>query len=76
LEDFANQGEKIPGQFWDAVDIPEAEFFRGEASDSAMPLTWAHAKRIKLRRSPRDGRVFGLPPQPVQRYPVEKTVPP
>jgi len=57
----------------DAEDIPQAEFFRGEASDSALPPAWAHAERIKMRRSPRDGRVFGLPPQPVQRYSVEKT---
>ena len=37
-----------------------------------MPLVWAHAEYIKLRRSLRDGRVFDLPPQPVQRYLVEK----
>jgi len=33
-----------------------------------MPLVWAHAEYIKLRRSLRDGRVFDMPPQPLQRY--------
>jgi glucoamylase len=73
LEDFANEGGMIPEQVWDAEDIPEAELFRGGATGSAMPLVWAHAEYIKLRRSLRDGRVFDLPPQPVQRYLVEKT---
>lgn len=33
-----------------------------------MPLVWAHAEYIKLLRSLREGRVFDLPPQTVQRY--------
>jgi glucoamylase len=33
-----------------------------------MPLVWAHAEYIKLLRSLRDGKVFDLPPQTVQRY--------
>jgi glucoamylase len=37
-----------------------------------MPLVWAHAEYIKLRRSLRDDKVFDLPPQPVQRYQVER----
>jgi glucoamylase len=37
-----------------------------------MPLVWAHAEYVKLLRSLRDGRVFDLPPQPVQRYQVDK----
>jgi glucoamylase len=37
-----------------------------------MPLVWAHAEYIKLRRSLRDGKVFDLPPQPVQRYQVDR----
>ena len=44
----------------------------GQAAGSAMPLVWAHAEYIKLRRSLRDGRVFDMPPQTVQRYIVEK----
>jgi glucoamylase len=38
-----------------------------------MPLVWAHAEYLKLRRSLRDGRVYDLPPQTWQRYVVERT---
>jgi glucoamylase len=38
-----------------------------------MPLVWAHAEYVKLRRSLQDGRVFDMPPQPVQRYIKERT---
>ena len=41
-----------------------------------MPLVWAHAEYLKLRRSLRDGRLFDLPPQTVQRYLKEKTASP
>ena len=41
-----------------------------------MPLVWAHAEYLKLWRSLRDGRLFDLPPQTVQRYLTEKTVSP
>ena len=41
-----------------------------------MPLVWAHAEYLKLRRSLRDGRLFDLPPQAAQRYLVEKAVSP
>ena len=41
-----------------------------------MPLVWAHAEYVKLRRSLRDGAVFDLPPQTVKRYLVERTVSP
>ena len=68
LESFANEGGMIPEQIWDAPDIPERELFFARPSGSAMPLVWAHAEYIKLRRSLRDGCVFDLPPQPVQRY--------
>jgi glucoamylase len=37
-----------------------------------MPLVWAHAEYIKLCRSLADGKVFDMPPQPVQRYQVER----
>ncbi len=48
--------------------------FNGRPSGSAMPLMWAHAEYIKLLRSLRDGCVFDLPPQTVQRYLVDKIV--
>ena len=37
-----------------------------------MPLAWAHAEYVKLSRSLRDGRVFDMPPQTVQRYVRER----
>jgi glucoamylase len=61
-------GRLIPEQVWDASDFPQLELFNGRPSGSAMPLVWAHAEYIKLTRSLRDGRVFDLPPQTVQRY--------
>jgi glucoamylase len=68
LEGFANIGGMIPEQVWDAPDMPEHALFCGQPSGSAMPLVWAHAEYVKLCRSLRDGRVFDMPPQPVQRY--------
>jgi glucoamylase len=38
-----------------------------------MPLVWAHAEYVKLRRSLHDGLVFDMPPQPVERYIVQRT---
>ncbi|MBP1778073.1 MAG: Glucan 1,4-alpha-glucosidase [candidate division NC10 bacterium] len=69
-------GGLIPEQVWDAPDNPGRELFNGRPSGSAMPLVWAHAEYIKLLRSLRDGRVFDMPPQPVQRYQVEKIASP
>jgi glucoamylase len=71
LETFANEGGMLPEQLWDALDIPERELFFGRPSGSAMPLVWAHAEHLKLLRSLHQGRVFDMPPQPVQRYQVE-----
>jgi glucoamylase len=68
----ASDGGMLPEQVWDRPDIPERGLFNGRPSGSAMPLVWAHAEYIKLARSLRDGRVFDLPPQPVQRYQVDK----
>jgi glucoamylase len=68
MEAFANDGKLLPEQIWDQDDIPERELFRGRATGSAMPLVWAHAEYVKLRRSLKDGRLFDLPPQTVTRY--------
>ena len=76
MESFANEGGLISEQVWDSPDIPERELYFGRPSGSAMPLVWAHAEYLKLRRSLHDGRVFDLPPQTVQRYLTEKTVSP
>ena len=76
MESFANEGGLISEQVWDSPDIAERELYFGRPSGSAMPLVWAHAEYLKLRRSLRDGRIFDLPPQTVQRYLKEKTVSP
>jgi glucoamylase len=76
LESFANEGGLISEQVWDSPDIRQRGLHFGRPSGSAMPLVWAHAEYLKLRRSLRDGRVFDLPPQTVQRYLTEKTVSP
>jgi len=68
LERLAGDGGLLPEQTWDAPDIPERELFFGRPAGSAMPLVWAHAEYLKLVRGLADGRVFDLPPQPVERY--------
>ncbi len=75
LESFASDGGLLPEQIWDSADIPGRELTFGRPSGSAMPLAWAHAEYIKLRRSLRDGRVFDTPPQTIQRYVVERVQP-
>jgi glucoamylase len=61
----------IPEQIWDAPDLREQELCFGQPSGSAMPLVWAHAEYVKLRRSLQDHRIFDMPPQTVQRYVVQ-----
>jgi glucoamylase len=73
LEDFASQGRLLPEQIWDAADLPEKGLHCGRPSGSAMPLVWAHAEYLKLRRSLRDGVVFDMPAQTVQRYLTQQT---
>jgi glucoamylase len=75
LEAAASPGGLIPEQIWDSDDIPRRELFLGRPSGSAMPLVWAHAEHIKLLRSLRDGKVFDMPPQTLERY-VKNTPPP
>ena len=65
LESFANEGGLISEQVWDAPDIPERELYFGRPSGSAMPLVWAHAEYLKLRRSLR--RRAGLRPAAANR---------
>jgi len=76
MESFANEGGLISEQVWDSTDIPKRELHFGHPSGSAMPLVWAHAEYLKLRRSLDDGRIFDLPPQTVQRYLTDKIVSP
>jgi glucoamylase len=72
MEMFASDGGLIPEQVWDSSPVPDSELAPGRPSGSAMPLVWAHAEYVKLRRSIQDGRVFDSPPQPFARYVVEK----
>jgi glucoamylase len=69
---FANDGGMLPEQVWDAPDIPDRELSLGRPTGSAMPLVWAHAEYVRLRRSLREQQVFDMPRTPVQRYLVEK----
>jgi glucoamylase len=68
MEALADEGGMIPEQTWDAADIPDKELFFGRPAGSAMPLVWAHAEYLKLRRSLRERRVIDMPPQPLDRY--------
>jgi glucoamylase len=72
MELSSEGGRLIPEQVWDTADIPARELFAGKPTGSACPLVWAHSEYIKLRRSLRDGKIFDQPPQPVQRYLVDK----
>jgi glucoamylase len=73
LEASTGAGQLLPEQVWDTADIPDKELFFGKPSGSAMPLVWAHAEYVKLLRSLRDGRVFDMPVQTVERYIKAKT---
>jgi len=68
LEGFMGEGLLIPEQVWDGKAIPERGLYPGRPSGSAMPLVWAHAEYVKLRRSLEDGAVFDAPPQTKARY--------
>ena len=68
VEASSSDGGLLPEQIWDGADITERELTFGRPSGSAMPLAWAHAEHIKLLRSLKDGMVFDMPPQTVERY--------
>lgn len=68
MENFANETGLISEQVWDTDDLPDRALFCGKPSGSAMPLVWAHAEYIKLRRSLKEGRVFDMPRHTVERY--------
>jgi glucoamylase len=68
LEASSSSGGLLPEQIWDGEDVAQRELSLGRPSGSAMPLVWAHAEHIKLLRSLRDGAVFDMPPQTLNRY--------
>ena len=53
---------------WDAEDIPGKMLFNGHPAGSGMPLVWAHSEYVKLLRSLHDGKVWDMPPQPVDSF--------
>ena len=65
---FGNGVGLIPEQVWDAPERPDLELFPGRPSGSAMPLVWAHAEYLKLRRSLAEGRILDMPTQAQKRY--------
>ncbi len=73
IEKQTNACGFIPEQVWDKADLPAKGLYNGRPSGSAMPLLWAHAEYIKLLRSLRDGAIFDMPPQPIERYQKRKT---
>ncbi len=73
MERLAGDSGLLPEQVWDTDDIPERELHFGRPSGSAMPLVWAHAEYVKLRRSLHDGAVFDRPAGAYERYVVKKT---
>jgi glucoamylase len=72
LQAFSNEAFLLSEQIWDTDDIPQQELFFGRPSGSAMPLVWAHSEYAKLCRSLKEGKVFDTPPQPVERYQVQR----
>jgi glucoamylase len=67
MESFANN-ELLPEQIWDTNDIPDKDLYFGKHSQSAMPLTWAHAEYLKLSRSIQQKKVFDMPAFTGKRY--------
>ncbi|GBD84456.1 glucoamylase precursor [bacterium BMS3Abin02] len=73
---FASAGDSLllPEQLWNGPDLPRHELRLGGPTGSAMPLCWAHAEYLRLKRSLRDGVVFDRPEDPFERY-VRKGTP-
>ena len=68
LEKFAGGIGLIPEQIWDAPDLPSQHFLFGRKTGAAVPLLWAHAEYVKLRRSAADGKSCDLIEAVYDRY--------
>ncbi len=68
MELFANSGNMITEQVWDADDLTHDGMKRGLPTGAAMPLCWSHAEYISLVRSFRDGVCFDRIDPAYQRY--------
>jgi glucoamylase len=68
LEKFSVGIGLIPEQIWDVPSLPSRHFLFGGNTDSALPLLWAHAEYVKLRRSAADGKSCDLIEPAYDRY--------
>lgn len=68
MEGFANTGLMLPEQAWDGVGANPRGYAPGNGTNSATPLSWAHAEYIKLLRSMADGVVWDRYPPVATRY--------
>jgi glucoamylase len=68
LEKFSVGIGLIPEQIWDVPNLPSRHFLFGGNTDAALPLLWAHAEYVKLRRSAADGKSFDLIEPAYDRY--------
>jgi glucoamylase len=68
LEKFSVGIGLITEQIWDAPNLPSRHFILGGNTDAALPLLWAHAEYVKLRRSAADGKSCDLIEPAYDRY--------
>ena len=68
LEKFSGGIGLIPEQIWDAPSLPSRHFLFGRKTGAALPLLWAHAEYVKLRRSAADGKSCDLIEAASDRY--------
>ena len=68
LENFSGGIGLIPEQIWDLPDLHSRHFFFGRKTGAAVPLLWAHAEYVKLRRSAADGKPADLIEAVYDRY--------
>ena len=69
LERFAGDSGLLTEQVWDEDDRPELHLRKGQPTEAAMPLAWAHAEYLTLLRSVADRRVYVHIPEVAERYP-------
>jgi len=68
LEGFSQGIGLIPEQVWDTPDAPTRHLCFGGPTGSALPLLWAHAEYVALKRSAADGKVFDRIQAAYDRY--------
>jgi glucoamylase len=68
MEKFCGGIGLIPEQIWDAADLPSRHLRFGRKTGAAVPLLWAHAEYVKLRRSAAEGKSCDLIEAAYDRY--------